>query len=231
MPRQPRIDVAGEFYHVINRANARAQIFKTPDDYQAVVQALQQTLEKMPLDIFSFCIMPNHWHFAVRPRNDGEMGKFFGKLTQTVTQRWHAFHHTTGMGHVFQGRYKAFLVQTDVYFIQLMKYIEGNPLRAGLVSKAEEWRWGSYNMRTTDPERYKILCVPWPVDMPPDYLHIVNQPTSKEFLEQLRNSVVRGKPLGDAEWVEKTVREYGLESTIRNRGGQRATKGTGPFIY
>jgi putative transposase len=221
MPRQSRVDVAGEVYHVINRANARAQIFKTPNDYQAVMQVLQETLETIPLDIFSFCLMPNHWHFAIRPRNDGDMGKFFGKLTQTITQRWHAFHHTSGMGHLFQGRYKAFLVQTDAYFIQLMKYIEANPLRAGLVVKSEDWGWGSLNIRMTNPELCKILFASWPVDMPPNYPQIVNEPTPKEFLEQLRNSVVRGKPLGGGEWLEKMVREYGLESTIRHRGGQR----------
>ena len=223
MPRQPRIDVAGEVYHVINRANARSFIFETDDDFKAVYEAIEETLVKIPLDIFSFCIMSNHWHFAVRPKQDGDMGRFFGKLTQTITQRWHAFHHTTGSGHLFQGRFKSFIVQTDSYFIQLMKYIEANPLRAGLVQKAEDWKWGSLYMRRINScEASKILSC-WPVDMPSNYLDEVNQSISKIFIEQIRNSVARGRPLGDENWVNSMISKYGLEYTMRLRGGQKKT--------
>jgi len=147
MARQPRIDIAKEVYHVINRANARWRIFKTTKDYAAVIDSLEEIKEEFPLDIFAFCIMPNHWHFAVKPKEDGDMGRFFGKFTQKVTQRWHASHHTTGSGHLFQGRFKSFLVEQDSYFLQLMKYIESNPLRAKLADKAEDWQWGSLFLR------------------------------------------------------------------------------------
>jgi len=215
MPRQSRIDIAGEVYHVINRANARTWIFETDGDYNAVLESLEETIKKVPLDIFSFCIMSNHWHFSVRPKSDGDMGRFFGKFTQKLTQRWHKYHKTVGSGHLFQGRFKSFLVQTDPYFIQLMKYIEANPLRAGLVSKAEAWRWGSLYLRTTSSELIGKILATWPVDMPNDYLETVNQPLQKIFLDQVRNSVVRGRPLGRVEWVEKKVDEYGLESSMR----------------
>jgi putative transposase len=115
MPRQSRNDIAGEVYHVINRANARTWIFETDGDYNAVIEALEETLKKIPFDIFTFCIMSNHWHFAVRPNSDGDMGKFFGKFTQKLTQRWHKYHQSVGSGHLFQGRFKSFLVQTDPY--------------------------------------------------------------------------------------------------------------------
>jgi len=224
MPRQPRIDIAGEVYHVINRANARTWIFETDGDYQAVLDSLDETLKKVPLDIFAFCIMSNHWHFAVRPKQDGDMGKFFGKMTQTVTQRWHAFHHTTGTGHLFQGRFKTFLVQTDSYFIQLMKYIEANPLRAGLVEKAEDWKWSSLHARQSNAVFVKNVLSAWPVDMPINYLYDVNQPMPKVYLEQLRNSVVRGRPFGADDWLSKIISKYGLQFTTRSRGGQK--KGT-----
>jgi len=110
MPRQSRLDIAGKIYHIINRANAHWRIFKKPKDYPSVLKSLAETLEKFPLDIFSFCIMPNHWHFAVRSDENGNIGKFFGRFTQKVTQRWHAAHHTIGSGHLFQGRFKSFLV-------------------------------------------------------------------------------------------------------------------------
>ena len=215
MPRQARVDIAGEVYHVINRANARTLIFETVGDYQAVLGSLEETLKNIPLDIFSFCIMSNHWHFAVKPKVDGDMGRFFGKFTQKLTQRWHKYHQTVGSGHLFQGRFKSFLVQTDPYFIRLMKYIEANPLRAGLVSKAEEWRWGSLFLRLNNQEQASIIMSPWPVDMPSDYLQLVNQPLGKVFLDQVRGSVIRGRPLGKDEWVTNKVNEYGLECSLR----------------
>lgn len=141
--------------------------------------------------------MSNHWHFAVRPRQDGDMGRFFGKMTQTITQRWHAFRHTAGSGHLFQGRFKTFLVQTDTHFIQLMKYIEANPIRANLVSRAESWKWGSLYARTENADWASRILKPWPVEMPSDYIDEVNRPLPKMTIEQIRGSIIRGRPLGD----------------------------------
>lgn len=224
MPRQPRIDVANEIYHVINRANARQFIFNTDDDYYAIFDALRETLAQYPLEIYSFCLMSNHWHFAVKPLHDGDMGRFFGKLTQKVTQRWHAFHHTTGSGHLFQGRFKSFIIQSDSYFIQLMTYIEANPLRAGLVSRAEDWKWGSLYLRQHYPELASRLLAAWPLEYTGDYIKDVNVPLSEPFLLQVRNSVVRGKPLGEESWINDMVRRFELEYTVRNRGGYRRQK-------
>ena len=218
MARQPRIDVADEIYHIINRANARQQIFATRQDYRAALIALQETLEKVPIDIFSYTLMPNHWHFSVRPIQDGDMGKFFGKFTQKVTQRWHASHQTTGSGHLFQSRFKSFLVGRESYLLQLMKYIDTNALRAHLVSRAEDWPWGSLYIRTKYPQLANKLLAPWPMDTPNDYLNDVNQPLSETHLRAIRHSVEKGKPYGDSDWVNNTIKKYGLKHTARKSG-------------
>ncbi len=218
MARQPRVDIAGEIYHVINRANARWKIFKSAKDFAAVLDCLEETKELFPLEIFSFCIMSNHWHFAVRPSENGDMGRFFGKFTQKVTQRWHATHHTIGSGHLFQGRFKSFLVEQDPYFLQLMQYIEANPLRAKLVNRAEDWQWSSLSLRLNDPERSSKLLAPWPVDMPKNYITLVNNLLPKPQLESIRQSVNRNKPLGNVSWVEKMIQKFGLQYTVRPEG-------------
>ncbi|PIR96884.1 MAG: hypothetical protein COT91_04295 [Candidatus Doudnabacteria bacterium CG10_big_fil_rev_8_21_14_0_10_41_10] len=218
MARQSRIDIAREVYHVINRANTRWRIFKTAKDYAAVIDSLEEIKEEFPLDIFAFCIMPNHWHFAVKPKEDGDMGRFFGKFTQKVTQRWHVSHHTTGSGHLFQGRFKSFLVEQESYFLQLMKYIESNPLRAKLANKAEDWQWGSLFLRKNNTERSSKILTPWPVDIPSNYLKLVNQPFPKPQLESIRHSVTRNKPLGGVSWVEKMISKYDLQYTVRPEG-------------
>ena len=218
MVRQPRLDIADEIYHVINRANARWRIFKTARDYGVILDSLEETLEKFPLDIFSFCIMPNHWHFSIRPHQNGDIGKFFGKFTQKVTQRWHVAHHTTGSGHLFQGRFKSFLVEQNSYFLQLMRYIEANPLRAKLVIRAEDWQWSSLYLRMHDLGRSQKLLAPWPIDIPKDYLKFVNQLLPKTNLDSIRRSVVRGNPLGSEVWVQQAVRKHGLDYTLRSPG-------------
>lgn len=221
MSRQPRVDVANEIYHVVNRSNARWTIFKTDKDYQNVLDSLEETLEMIPIDIFSFCLMPNHWHFSVRPKQDGDMGKFFGKFTQKATQRWHAAHHTVGSGHLFQGRFKSFLVQQDPYFLQLMKYIEANALRAKMVKKAEDWPWSSLSIRINNPQYAQKLLIAWPIDVPKNYLKLVNEPLPKPVLKSLRHSIERGKPLGNDKWVGQQIKKHNLTYTIRPVGRPR----------
>ena len=138
MGRPLRIDIGDEIYHVLNRANARMTIFEGENDYQAFETTLEEAKDRYPIQIFSYQIMPNHWHFCLRPKNDGDMTKFVQWLTLTHTQRWHASHRSMGTGHLYQGRYKSFLVQGDNHFLQLCRYIENNALRAKLVRRAEE---------------------------------------------------------------------------------------------
>ena len=92
MPRANRVDVGGEIYHVINRANARMQIFSNPKDYILFEKVLTEAQEKTGVRIYAYCIMPNHWHLVVSPIEDGDLSKFVGWLTMTHTQRWHVAH-------------------------------------------------------------------------------------------------------------------------------------------
>ena len=87
--------------------------------------------------------MPNHWHLVLWPRSDGELSDFAHWLTLTHTQRWHAHHHDVGCGHLYQGRYKSCPIAEDDHYLTLMRYVERNALRAGLVGCAEAWAWCS----------------------------------------------------------------------------------------
>ncbi|HUY34716.1 MAG TPA: hypothetical protein VMV69_18365 [Pirellulales bacterium] len=80
---------------------------------------------------------------VVGPREDGELSDFVGWLTLTHTQRWHAHRYSTGSGHVYQGRFKSFLIEEDEHLYSVARYVERNALRANLARRAEEWRWGS----------------------------------------------------------------------------------------
>ena len=119
-------------YHVLNRANARMPIFEKAEDYDAFERILDEAVRRVRMRLLAYCAMPNHWHMVVWPREDGDLSAFVGWLTLTHTQRWHAHRHSVGTGHVYQGRFKSFLVESDEHLWTVCRYVEGNALRAGL---------------------------------------------------------------------------------------------------
>ena len=224
MPRPLRIDVKGYMYHVINRANARIPIFDKKSAYQLFEGVLLEARERHDMRILAYCIMPNHWHLLLYPKSDGDLSKFMCWLTMTHTQRWHAQHKTIGSGHLYQGRYKSCIVEKESYFYTLMRYIEQNALRAKLVRRSENWKWGSLYHRVKGTSFGKKLLSPWLVEEPLDYLEYVNELMEEDELEPMRGSVNRGRPYGSTDWQEVMIKKYDLESTVRYRG--RPKKGS-----
>jgi len=218
MGRALRVDVGNEIFHVINRANGRATIFQTDYDYKSFEHLLEEAKEKFSMRVLVYEIMPNHWHLLLYPKNNGDLSSFMQWLTLTHTQRWHAFHNTAGNGHLYQGRYKSFIVQKDNYFLSVARYIERNALRAGLVKNAKDWKWSSLWRRKSGTDRQKGLLSPWPVEMPHDYTEWVNKSQDEDEVKSIRESVNRGKPFGNISWVEKTINKFGLGSTLRPKG-------------
>lgn len=218
MARPLRQSAADVIYHVINRSNNRTTLFHKDADYQAFERVLEEAKIKHPLRIYSYTIMPNHWHLILCPYQDGDISKFMRWLTLTHTNRWHAHYHNIGSGHLYQGRFKSFPVESDQYFIQLCKYIERNPLRAGLVNQAEDWEWSSLWRRLYGSSEQKQLLDPWPMPEEDNYLKSVNQPESEIILQSIRESIIRGKPFGSNQWVLNIADKLGLSSTLRSRG-------------
>lgn len=215
MPRTTRIDVGNNFYHVINRANARLPIFFEEKDYILFENILEEAKIKFSMRILAYCLMPNHFHLVLYPRNDGDMSKFMQWLTLTHTQRWHQVNNTKGTGHLYQGRYKSFLIQGDNHLISVIRYVERNALRAKLVKKAQNWNFNSLARRLSKDARKKKLLSVWPIPEPKDYLLFVNTPQSKEEEENIRVSIVKGKPFGTDIWTVKMIKKFKLESTVR----------------
>jgi putative transposase len=141
---RPRFATGGLAYHVLNRRIGRLALFDKPADYHAFEKILREAHDWMGLRIAAYCLMPNHWHLLLWPRQDGELSEAMRWITVTHTQRWHAHRHTAGTGPVYQGRFKSFPVQTDEHFLTVARYVERNALRANLVQRAEEWRGRVY---------------------------------------------------------------------------------------
>jgi putative transposase len=221
MGRALRTAVGGFAYHVINRANARMQIFDKPMDYDAFEQILVEAVRRVKMRLLAYCVMPNHWHLVLWPHEDGDLSTFVGWLTLTHTQRWHAHRHSMGSGHVYQGRFKSFLVESDEYLWTVCRYVERNALRAGLCARAEEWRWSSLWRRELGDEESRTVLSKWPVDMPKNWLGRVNRAESKHELEALRRCVNRGQPFGSDPRVEQMTKRFSLDSAFRPQGRPR----------
>ena len=216
MPRPPRADEAGAIYHALNRGNARRPIFRKVEDYEAFERVIADGLEKYAVDLIAYQWMPNHWHMVVSPRENGAMSAFFGWITMTHTQRYHAHYKTTGEGHVYQGRFKSFPVQDDDHFHVVCRYVERNALTAKLVKRAEDWQWGSLWNWCGGKSLVKLST--WPVSRLPSWKARVNQDLSKQELDAVQRSEERSCPLGGSDWVASTVKRLNLESTVRPRG-------------
>lgn len=218
MPRRPRCCPAGTCYHVLNRAVARLPLFERAADYEAFTEVLQEALRRERLPIFAYSLMPNHWHFVVRPDADHQVSTFFRWLTHTHTMRWHASHHTVGTGHLYQGRFKAFPIEEDDHLLTVMRYVERNPLRANLCRRAEEWKYGSAWHRTKGTALSNAILSPWPIPRPAMWLDHVNQPQTSGEVEVIRKSIARGMPYGTDRWVSQTAARLEIKHTLRPRG-------------
>ncbi len=207
-------------FHVLNRGVGRRNLFDKPDDFLAFERVILEALRTRPMRVCAYCLMSNHWHFVLWPESDGDLPAFMQQLTNTHVKRWKEHRHETGYGHLYQGRYKSFPVQSDEYFYQVVRYVERNALRAKLVKRAEAWPWSSLGCTTGDKSPIRILS-DWPLPRPANWIELVNEPQTESELAALRRCFNRGAPYGDHDWIATTVKQLGLESTLRPRGRPR----------
>jgi putative transposase len=226
MPRRPRFATGGFVYHALNRAVGRATLFAKPGDYAAFEKVLRQAHDWLPMRLLAYFLLPNHWHLVLWPHGDGDLSEYLRWVTVTHTQRWHAHYHTAGTGPLYQGRFKSFPIQEDEHLQRVCRYVERNPLRAGLVPRAEGWRWSSLWQRLRGGQPAWLAEAP--VARPEDWVEQVNRVTTEAELAALRRSLQRGTPFGDRPWQERTAVVLGLESTLRPRGRPRKARLTEP---
>jgi putative transposase len=201
-------------------------MFRKDADFEAFERVMVEAHDRQPIRILSYCVLSNHWHFVVWPEKDGQLTDFFRRLAQTHAVRWRVAHRTVGYGHLYQGRFKSFPVQSDDHLLSLLRYVERNPLSAGLVEKAQLWRWCSLWSRVHGEDDIKALLSPWPVERPTNWTARVNAPLTVKESNRMRLSMERGRPYCDDEWVRRTVKALGLEHTVRPEG--RPRKGSQP---
>jgi len=161
MSRPLRIQYAGAIYHLTSRGNAHADIFLDDTDREIFLAALAVVVERFSWRVYAYCLMGNHYHLlAETPQPNLSRGMRW--LNGVYTQRFNRRHERAG--HIFQGRFKAILVERDSYPLELARYIVLNPVRAGATRAPDAWRWSSYRATAGEAAVPTWLNVGWILD-------------------------------------------------------------------
>jgi len=221
MPRIARGLVDGFVYHVLNRGNGGQKVFHKDQDYEAFIDLMKKAKARYAVKIFAYCLMPNHFHMVVVPIQAEELNKGMQWLMTSHVRRYHRRYGTSG--HIWQGRFKSFIIQEDNHLLTVLRYVEGNPVRAGLVNSATDWLWSSH--REAIGERSRLLVDEIPIELPQGWNIYVDEPLTEKELEGLHQSVNRQSPYGTSMWQIQVSKELGLESTLRPRGRPKKRMG------
>jgi putative transposase len=193
MPRRQRLSTCGLIFHAMNRAAKRAPLFESSGDYSALLRILADGLQRFRVALFSYCLMPTHWHFLLSPLIDGELSRLMHWFTTTHARRWQIAHGMNGYGAVYQGRFKAFPLGRD-RFLWVCRYIERNPVRASIVASADEWYWSSLTQRLRSDD--SVPLAEWPIARPENWLEQVNLPQTPAEIQAFHCAIKHGKPYG-----------------------------------
>jgi len=204
-------------------------MFRKEADLEAFERIKVEAHQRQPIRIRWYCVLSNHWQFVVWPEEDGQLTDFFRRHAHTHAMRWQLSHRAVAYGHLYQGRFKSFRVQSDHHLLSLLRHVERNPLSAGLVERAQMWRRGSLWSRVHGEEAIKTLLSRWPVDRPPNLTARVNSALTAKDSDRVGVRIARGRPYDGDEWVRQTVEELGSEQTVRPGAGHARRAGLRPI--
>ncbi len=228
MPRPLRPIDDGLIYHVINRGNNRQDVFHKPGDFEAFLTALADLKERKPFKLYGYCLLNNHFHLLIRP-SGASVSRIMQSLLVSHTHRYHK-HYRSG-GHIWQGRFKSPVIQNDEHLLTVLRYIEANPLRARIVSRAEDYSWSSYRVHglgepnpLVDPLLTYEALSPYAKVRQGKWSAMVHRPLEEQALAAVRRSAETGLPYGEEAWVNRLARKLSLDLHIRPRGRPRKTE-------
>jgi len=210
MPRIARSYVQADFYHVLNRGQMRQQLFAEAADYEVFLSLLRIAPDAHQVRILGYCVMPNHWHLVVNPLSQRALSAYLHWVSGTHAAQWNRSRKRTGLGHVYQARFKAFAIRYERHLLSVLRYVEANPARAGLVDHAAEWPWSS---AANGQSVAAPSLAAWPMPKPTNWEALLDGVMDCRELDELREAAQSG---------------CGLDAPVRPRG--RPKKGDSPHF-
>jgi len=166
-------------------------LFFEEADFQGFLELLAEGTLRFPVEVLGYCVMPNHFHLLLRQREPCAVSAYIHRVAGASARMFRESTETVGLGHVYQRRFWSRVVEHESYYLAALRYVEANPLRAQLVSRAEDWQWGSLWERLTGR---RTILAPSLVALPFAWREVVNGVQPSEELELLRPQVRRGRP-------------------------------------
>lgn len=230
MPRLPRFVIPGQPQHVIQRGNNREDIFLAEADYQFYLEKLAEAADKHQCQLHAYVLMTNHVHLLVTPMEDNSIGKMMQSLGRYYVQYFNHCNQRTGT--LWEGRYKATLIDTEQYFLTCMRYIELNPVRANdMVKHPSEYPWSSYGSNAIGQENdiitphleYKRLGKT-PGERQSAYRQLFRAHISEMTLEEIREATNKAWVLGSDRFKARMQKRLDRPVESAGHGGDRKSK-------
>lgn len=215
MARLPRIVIPGIPHHVTQRGNGRQRTFFEDGDYALYLDLLASAAERARVEVWAYCLMPNHVHIVLVPSDADGLWRTFGDLHRRYTGFINARRRTTG--HLWQGRFGS-AAMDEAHFVAAIRYIALNPVRARLVARPEEWRWSSTRAMLAGVDDHVVKVAP-ALERTGDFAAFLGE----EFDEALTYAALRkaesvGRPVGSPEWLEDMESRTGRKLAPGKRG-------------
>jgi putative transposase len=224
MARLPRLVLPGYPYHVIQRGNRRQQTFFEDGDYALYRDLIGEAADRAGAEIWCYCLMPNHIHMIVVPSDEDGLRRTFADAHRRFTGFINARHRWTG--HLWQGRYGA-VVMDELHLAHAMRYVSLNPVRAGLVSRAQDWRWSSVRAHLAGADDALVRVAP-AIERYGDFGQFLGSAEDYSGAwRALRRSETTGRPLGDAVWLAALEEKTGRTLAPKKRGPKPRPAGLG----
>ncbi len=214
MPRKPRIVKPGHPHHITQRGNFRQNVFDEDEDFQFYKCNLKENANKNGLEILAWCLMTNHVHFICIPKYMESFSKTFRQLNMVYSQYYNKKHNQRG--HLWQGRYFSCLLD-DSHVRTAIRYVENNPVRAGMVDMPSDYMWSSAIEHIND--KYEIASggAKEMVSVN-DWNAYLGESENEEELEKLRTHTIKGIPLGNSIFIKKLEDYFKRELKIKQQG-------------
>ena len=229
MSRLPRFVLVGHPQHVIIRGNNREPIFYTDEDYQFYIKKLKQACDKHECDIHAYVLMTNHVHLLITPNKKEGISKVIQMIGRYYVQYFNYNYNRTGT--LWEGRYKATLLDSETYALRCYRYIELNPVRANMVKHPAEYSWSSYrynalmerNELITPHALYKILGVN-DKDRCDLYRSLFEVDIGQKTTDEIREATNKSWVLGSTYFKEKIENKLNRPMKPRAKGGDRRSE-------